>query len=254
VPANGHPGAQPARAPGAHTCVGTNNDPLERSHLERERDARARAAKRTQFIIDFERRWPTAAQDSRTRTAHAAEALTEAEQDAALANIAAYLADGKQAKRKTVCAGFTYLEERRWTLLNHPERRGGYHDHTSEAAQAIGVLYAVAGKADYFRNVVKRPGAQQLYFARPVGPRLAALARAPGQDLWVSLNRQQAAAWEELLRGHLTVTRHRLVEGSRAPWPWPPSKDGKAYDSAAPPSLPSLSDEDAQVLAEERMR
>ncbi len=67
------------------------------------------------------------------------------------------------------------------------------------------------------------------------------------------LTRQQAAAWEHLLRETVTVqVRNHLGEGSLAPWHWPPSIEGKVYD--APPAVPELSDDDADALANERVQ
>jgi len=99
-----HPGAQPCVGTGAHTYVGTNNDPLERPHLERERDARARAT--DEFIAKFRARWPTAAVDDQRRLAYAAAELTADEQAAALAGIEPFLAALKRANRKGIPAGW----------------------------------------------------------------------------------------------------------------------------------------------------
>uniref|UniRef100_UPI00195451E4 hypothetical protein n=1 Tax=Klebsiella aerogenes TaxID=548 RepID=UPI00195451E4 len=88
------------------------------------------------------------------------------------------------------------------------------------------VLHAIAGKSQYFHSVVKRPGASQVFYRVAVDPRLLALSGAPALDDWVSLDRQQAAAWEAYLQVYMTLqTRHRLQQGARAPWPWPPRKD-----------------------------
>lgn len=227
-----HPGAHPRTGTGAHVCTGTNNDPLERPHLERERDARARDRK-ARFLVDFEARWPSAAHDSRQKTAYAAEALTEDEERAALDGIAAYLDGQKRLGRKAICAGSTYLEERRWTLLaRKAETHGGAFAEDSREAKAIAVLHAVAGKSSYFHSVMKRPGAG-VFYRGPVEPRLIALADAPPVAEWPALDHRQAGAWEELLRTYVTVqARNRLVEGSRAPWPWPPRKDGSLGDAA----------------------
>lgn len=254
VPTGGHPGAQPGRAGGAHTYVGTKNDPLERSPLERERDARARD-RTAQFIRDFEARWPTAAHDNRQRTAYAAAALTEDEQRDALAGITPYVDEGKRLKRTTVCAGFTYLEEKRWTVLRQKPADAALAGFVSsgDEAKALGVLHSIAGKYDYLQKFMLRDG--KVYWRGTMTPQLLALARAGAPDCWITLNRQQAAAWEALLKTHVTVqVRNHLVEGSRAPWPWPPNVEGKTYDSAAPPAAPDLSEEDAEALANERVR
>jgi len=82
-------------------------------------------------------------------------------------------------------------------------------------------------------------------YNHPVTPQLAALAEIPDRDAWVGLSRQQAAAWEALLREVLTIgVRRPIREGQPAPWPWPPGKDGKLYaESTDPPeSLMTESD------------
>jgi Helix-turn-helix domain len=254
VPTGGHPGAQPARAPGAHTYVGTNNDPLERSHLERERDARARD-RNARFIVAFEQRWPTSAADSAQRTAYAAEALTEDEQQAALAGIGPFLDELKRHKRKHVPSGFTYLEERRWTKLPQrtPEMHATAFPAGGEEGKALAVLYEIAGKTPFFRATMVRGG--NVYYRGTMEPRLLALARADATDRWVTLDRRQAAAWEDLLRTYVTVqVRNRLVEGARAPWPWPPSVEGKIYDTAAPPVVLQMPAGDDEALANGVMR
>lgn len=235
---DGHPGAHTERAPGAHTYVGTNNDPLERPHLEREREARARAERKAKFLAAFEGRWPTSASDSRRATANAAEDLTEDEERDALDGIDPFLERHKRTGRKGCPSGATYLAEKRWTLLKQAAaaQDGGYHAADSAEVRAIGVLHAIGGKTSFFHAVVKRPGADRVFYRISVDPRLLALSTAPPPNDWVSLDRQQAAAWEAYLHAYLTVqNRSRMVEGARAPWPWPPRKDG----TLSPESQPS---------------
>jgi hypothetical protein len=41
-----------------------------------------------------------------------------------------------------------------------------------------------------------------------------------------------------MLQAFVTVSaRTRLQAGSKAPWPWPPSKDGKIYTTGPPETL-----------------
>jgi hypothetical protein len=239
---DGHPGAQPYVGTGAQPYVGTKNDPLERPLVERERDARARD-RIARFLADFEKRWPTAAVDDRQRTAYAAEALTESEQQAALSAIGAYLDHAKRAHRKHVPAGWKYLEERRWTLLEQPDAQAASvrHYRDSIQAKALIVLHDIAGKGAFFHQVYVRDIG--ITYGKPVTPQLAALAQAGPKDSWPVLNRQQAGAWEGLLRDNVLVqARQRLVEGSRAPWPWPPRKDGTL--STAPPETVLMTEDD----------
>lgn len=231
----GHPGAQPYVGTGAHTYMGTKNVPLERPHLERERDARAKDSK-ARFLVSFEARWPTAAADDRQRTAYAAAELSDEERKTALDSIAAFLDYLKKLKRSTVPAGWKYLEERRWTLLEKAKAEGAISsrfDRDSPEAKAIAVLHEVAGKSDFVRTVLRSADGSVAY-QRPMRPRLEALATAGERATWVVLSRQQAGAWDAFLAQHLTVAvRSRLVEGALAPWPWPPRVDGSMSEGEA---------------------
>lgn len=256
---DGHPGAQPGRAPGAHTYVGTKNDPLERPLLERERDARARDLKdrKVRFIAAFEQRWPTAAADDRQRTGYAAEALTETEEIDALAGIGPFLENLKRLGRKNVPAGWNYLEQKRWALLEKPkDGKPAFtrFEQGSAEARAIKVLHDVARRTEAFFKIWRRPDGS-VDFAKPITPQIAALAQAPDPASWFDLSHQQAGAWESLLKSVFEpgVTRLHMREGSRAPWPWPPSVDGKIYTDAAA-AAPPLSDDDMDALASEGHR
>lgn len=231
---DGHPGAHPYVGTGAHTYVGTNNVPLERPPIERERDARARGDERARFIVDFEARWPTAAADNRQRTAYAAEQLTPDERKAALAGIGPFLANLKSLGRKGVPAGSTYLEEKRWTLLEAKAAAAApapmWHARDSAEAKAITAIFEVAGNADFLRLTRLNKADGSISFNLPVTPRLLALATAPERDRWATLTAQQAAAWEGFIGEFVKLAvRRRLGEGSVAPWPWPPRKDGSVY-------------------------
>lgn len=245
---DGHPGAQPYVGTGAQPYVGTMNDPLERPPLERERDARARE-RTARFIVDFEKRWPTSAFDDRQRTAYAAEALTEAEQQAALASIATFLEKAKRSHRKHVPAGWKYLEEKRWTLLEQPkdptERSSVNYPRDSIEAKAITVLYDIARAGEALRKIWRRADGS-IDFRPEMTEQLRALAQAPRPESWIELDHKQAGAWEALLSKTFVpqAVRHHPREGSRAPWPWPPSIEGKRYPSATGPPPAELSEQD----------
>lgn len=120
---------------------------------------------------------------------------------------------------------------------------GGYALATPEG-KAICRLHEIADLAQFLKDVKIRNGS--VYFSNPVTKRLLALADAPtDRDAWVVLTHQQAMAWEGLLRESISVaTRTRLREGSRAPWPWPPSKDGTVYTTTGPPPDALMTDDD----------
>jgi len=247
-----HPGANACDGTGANTYVGTKNVPLERPLLERERDARARDRK-VKFLNAFEARWPTAAADNRQRTAYAAEALTEGEEPDALAGIAPFLENLKRLGRKNVPAGWTYLEEKRWTLLEAQKAAGiaapVAHPRDSLEAKAVTVLHDLAGRGEALRKIWRRSDGS-ISFPKAVTPQLLALAQAPPAADWATLERNQAGAWERLLQQFFeagTVRTH-LREGLRAPWPWPPSVEGKLYTSATGPPETLMSENDFENL------
>jgi hypothetical protein len=115
------------------------------------------------------------------------------------------------------------------------------HPLGSAEGSAIVVLHEIAGLGQYLRGVMIRNGA--VNYQRPVTVRMRALADAGPKDSWPVLTRQQAAAWEGFLRETIAVqVRKPLKEHDRAPWPWPPSAEGKIY--ATGPPEPQLSDQD----------
>jgi hypothetical protein len=251
VPENGHPGAHPSAGTGCPPIAGHMNDPLERPILERERDARARDRDARGLVV-FEARWPTAAADDRQRTAYAWAELDGTEREAAMQGIAPFLENLKRLGRKNVPAGWKYLEEKRWTLLEKAKTEPQTFaplPSDSDEAKAVTLLYTLAGKG----HAVGRGGFMRLSdgaisYRREITPQLRALAQAP-QGEWPQLDRQQARAWSDLIDAYVAIeTRRHLDEGDRAPWPWPPSKEGKIYASTGPP--PTLcSDADLDEFA-----
>lgn len=243
---DGHPGAQPYVGTGAQPYVGTKNDPLERPHLERERDARARD-RTARFIVDFEKRWPSAAVDDRQRTAYAAEALTEEEQKAALAGIGPFLDDLKRLKRSGVPAGWKYLEDKKWTLLPQKPETPTIKSYPLDSveARAILILHDMVAMREFVMRV-SRSADGGLSYRGAMNERLKAMAQAPAPSEWVTLTFQQAMAWERFLSDHITANRvRRMAEGSRAPWHWPPSVEGKIYTTATGPPDMALREQDA---------
>lgn len=112
----------------------------------------------------------------------------------------------------------------------------GAYELDSAEARAVSMAYQVAGVSEALPRFMIRN--KLLNYQRPITRRLRALAEAPrDRDAWPVLARQQAAAWEGFLRDVVTVqARQPLREGSRAPWPWPPGRDGTIYTSASPPA------------------
>jgi hypothetical protein len=118
----------------------------------------------------------------------------------------------------------------------------------SPEAKAIRVLHDIVGRTSAFFTIFRR-GDGSVTYTKPVTEQLAALAQAPPSEAWVSLSRQQAGAWDGK-GGFLSkffdhgLVRLHLVEGSRAPWPWPPSIDGKLYPAGDDPPL--MTEQDLQ--------
>lgn len=120
------------------------------------------------------------------------------------------------------------------------EKRNAAYAKDSAEAIAVKVLHDLVGRTSAFFQIFRRSDGT-VTFTKPMTAQLTAMAEAPLQtdECWVTLTRQQAGAWEGLLRSVFDegLVRQRLHEGSRAPWPWPPSVEGKIYTSEAAPSL-----------------
>lgn len=209
--------------------------------------ARAREKHALQ-LAEFKRRWPTAASDDQTRIAEEWFKLELDESEPALAGIVPFLEKLKRDKRTTVPAAWKYLREKRWTLLDHaasPSHPPAVYPSDSTEAKAVAALHEIAGRSSAFWKIFRRPDGS-VSFPKPMTPQFLALAQAPPPEDWVSLDRNGAGAWEAMLREFFdqAVVRTHFAEGSRAPWPFPPSTTGKIYQATAPP-LPELSDAEA---------
>ena len=224
----------------------TNNGlPRDDSYQKAEREHARAKEKHALNLAEFKRRWPTIAADDQNRVDGAWFALTVDEGEAALAGISPFLENQKRLKKSHPPAGFNYLGQKRWTLLEAAKDAvpaSTAYPRDSIEAKALAVLFEIVGTGDFFRKVHRRSDGTVSY-PKPVTPRLAALAQAPSPPEWMPLERQQAAAWEAFLRETVTVqVRKHLKEGDRAPWPWPPSAEGKIYPTGPPDQL--MSDQD----------
>lgn len=118
----------------------------------------------------------------------------------------------------------------------------------STEAKAVTVAYDIAGALSAVRGFMRAQDGG-IYYRREVNPGLLALADAPMREQWPELTIQQAGAWNGFLEKTVTVqTWHRLRENDRAPWLWPPSKEGKIYTATAPPEN-LMTPEDEAYLA-----
>lgn len=226
---DGHPGAHPSAGTGAHTYTGTKNDPLERPPVKRERDARARDVE--EFLTKFRPKWPTSAADDQQRLIYAAHELTPEERETALVKIDPFLALLKSLKRTSIPAGWKFLEEKRWTLLEQQPEPVKSQFVSLDPRQPDGVsvltLHIIAKAALPFRLANG-----QISFRGEVTPQLLALANAPPRDQWLKVNdRQQLGAWTAFFEKYVSSARGRLDQDSdgpwlMAPWRWPPRVDG----------------------------
>lgn len=226
---DGHPGAHPSAGTGAHTYAGTKNVPFERPPVKRERDAHAREVE--EFLTAFRAKWPTAAADDQQRLAYAAHELTPEERKQALAKIDPFLAFLKSLKRTSIPAGWKYLEEKRWTLLEQqpePVKSQFVHlDPRQPDGIAVLTLHAIARAAPPLRL-----GNGQISYRGEVTPQLLALADAPPRERWLKVkDRQQLGAWSAFFERYVSSARARLDQDAdgpwlMAPWHWPPRVDG----------------------------
>jgi predicted transcriptional regulator len=245
----GHPSLADPSPGGAYVAnISILNKDLPRTDSTQkiEREHERAKEKHALNLAEFKRRWPTIAADDQTRVDNAWFALTVDEGEAALAGITPFLENQKRLKKTHPPAGFNYLGQKRWTLLEQTATAGtpastGYPRDSVEA-KSLATLYDIGGAGEAFRKI-NRSADGTVRYRLPVTPRLLKLAEAGPKDGWVVLNRQQAGAWEGMLRETITVqVRKHLREGDRAPWPWPPSVEGKIYTTGPPETLMSEQD------------
>jgi hypothetical protein len=193
-----------------------------------EREAAREKEKHATNLGEFKRRYPTAASDDQGKIDRAWFSLSLELGQAALAGISPFLSRLKRDKRTTIPAGWKYLEEQRWLLLEHqqPTDDAKALPGDSVAAKAVIAVYKLAGKEEFLRKVMQSRNGE-VYYRGVVTPQLLALAQSASPSDWITVDRRQAGAWNEIIDAFVTVeTRVRLKEGSRAPWPWPPRHDG----------------------------
>ena len=215
--------------------------PKDESTQKPEREGARAREKHVLNLAEFKRRWPTTPSDDQDRVEREWFDLTFDQGQDALAGIVPFLDNQKRLGRKHPPAGFTYLKQKRWTLLAQPDAKPppdkSVHPRDSAEAQALRALFITAKASAFFHTAVAR-GAVVAYPIE-ITPRIAAMAKAPREQDWPKLTRQQAGAWDALIREVLPkIPRKPIVEGDRAPWPWPPAVDGKLYEDV--PETPAI--------------
>lgn len=230
LPVDGHGGARPSTGTGCPRMHGhQENVPLEQTQDEPLREsARAR---RAEGLALFEARWPTAAGDDRNRMQFAWEALSEQERDDALGSIGAFLEHLKSLKRKHIPAGWNYLEQRKWALLKRDDPQSAKPqllviDVESPEGRAWAAIHRVGRAPEPLQRSAK------FWLSRPLTPAEMAFADLPPIDEWQVIDmvddRNRAGAWNSFFATALAgrVRRPLFDVEFRAPWPWPPKKDG----------------------------
>lgn len=252
-PPTGYPSlADPPPADPHVAYIDIQNKDLPRtdSTQKPEREGARAREKHALNLAKFKQRWPTAANDDQARIDSAWWKLSNEEGEAALDGIVPFLENQKKFHRKHTPAGFTYLEQRRWTLLEQltaaPSAPHQFPANSPEG-RAIATLFEIAGKSDFFHKAVQRAGT--VYCRVEIEPQLLALASVKPRSEWKPLTREQAAAWDRFVHLRLgDLARSRIAEGALAPEPWHPNKDGTWPKAAGP------TDEDLDALASEGHR
>ncbi len=125
-----------------------------------------------------------------------------------------------------------------------------------------GVTSWAAGDYAVFDGVVWRKGEDSQRFEGGVIAMLAVrVADEMGVQPSASLTAASLSAWSSIRSAFITpplaqfdsgLVRTYLTEGSTAPYPWPPSLEGKIYDWDGP--APTMTEADHEALASEGQR
>ncbi len=122
-----------------------------------------------------------------------------------------------------------------------PSLTKGYPRDSSEG-RALVKLHDAFAVGEGFRRIYAAHGT--VSYRKAMTPQIAAFADMPDREKWVRVNRQQAGAWSALGRELSMMPRPKqFADGDAAPWPWPPSADGKLYIATTGPPT-ELSEED----------
>lgn len=167
--------------------------------------------------------------------------LGGAEKASAIKAARGYVAWRKgQKKPPNVLNAHSFLREReawpRFAEIAAGASSGGgdlkKYGRDSPEFKAVAVAYQLAGKAHALTGFM-RSNDGGIHYRGEVTPQLLALAKAPPFDQWRVLEYQQAGAWNGFLeKAVTTAVWTRLSAGSKAPWPWPPRKDGSLSETA----------------------
>jgi hypothetical protein len=117
-----------------------------------------------------------------------------------LAGIAPFLENLKRNHRKHPPAGFTYLEQKRWTLLEQAKQAIRAKPVRRQQPRGQGHRRAVRHRRqNRFLPQGRLPVASSTG-ASTITPQLLALADIKPREEWRALTRQQAGAWNSFIR------------------------------------------------------
>ena len=160
-----------------------------------------------------------------------------------------------QKRPPNVLSAHLFLKERdawqRFADLAPSDNRqsGGTFDVESVEGRAIIALYAVA-------RITPFESRNRIAYRGELTAQLLAFAEAGDvKTLWIE-DRQQIAGWSHFIAKHVHGNRPPLIQtrgtgadqrsGIYAPWPWPPSSEGKIYTTGPPETL--MTDQDFEDL------
>lgn len=229
--------------------IPTNELPRTDFTKKPEREGARVREKHALNLAEFKRRWPTNASDDQSRVDSAWWALSNEDGEAALIGISPFLENMKRNHRKHPPAGFNYLSQKRWELLEASKVAShavSQFAPSSREGRAISTLFDIAGKSDFFRSAIFRGGT--VNFRAEIDPQLLLLVEVGHRSEWaVHLTYEQAGAWNRFISERLgDLHRHRLVEGALAPKPWPPNKKGEWPPPTSKNPETLMSDDDAE--------
>jgi hypothetical protein len=170
-------------------------------------------------------------------------ALKPEEQNLARSAARGYVAYRKaQRKPPNVLGAHLFLKETaawaEFAKRDPTQRHGGVTGILADSPEgkAISTLYAVTRARPFeHKGRITYPG--------EITPQILAFAGAADSSKWVAIeDYRQVAAWTELLNASVFGARPALAVGFRAPWPWPPSVEGKIYTTGPPQPEPTEQD------------
>lgn len=210
---------------------------------EPERETRARDHEKfAKWLSQFLLRWPTSASDDQTRVSNAARALTEAERERALDRIPAFLENHRRIGRKHIPAGWRYLEQKSFDLIEQPKAGGAVptlidvHEGTP-LFEVWAAIYRVAkARQGWPSYMVSGQAPHRLIRVRKELPEALICIADPNRE-WRTVveggePRGQFAAWLRWITDIVPASHVSFadVAGKRAltvPAPWPPNVNGQ---------------------------